>query len=211
MKAMRSRLRQPREAVVADKVFDMVEVLFPGAKEKAGRLYKKENETFGYTGVHYRRGFNSWFLLKHSLLAGATPAELAYSLPVEYFTPEDKKILRNYIGYLESMFEVEAIADNRRDYRLADLVDGRRYNVETVDMPDALAEGDILYATLVKKTSGAYFFYGNAHNHGKQDTQKLKASLKEAMKGQSKNRRRTPPKIEWEITYKQPQKNKPKT
>lgn len=194
--------KRPKEVIAIDKVLGMINYLFPREIKKAEKAYEKTQEGEWAKGrEEYDRGLNAYFVLKH-IIKGATPIEYANSFPLSYFSQEDRKVIKNFLNFNESLFEVKAISGNRKDYSIED-IDGKAYLVKTIDFPDVLKEGEFIRAILIKNLAGDYFFYGNVLSYSREEGPKVKDALLAIMKkeGQWPLIRETP-EIEWEIEQK---------
>ena len=195
--------KEPKEKIVVEKVFDMINYLFPHELEKARKKYKgaQENKWFK-TQEESIRGFTKWFLLNYRIDKGATPMEVAYSCPLPYFTKQEKQILESFMKFTESLFKVKSISPNKKDYIVSDQVDGKDYLVKTIDLNKGFSVRDFLFATLVKSYDKGYFFYGNIAAYSNKEGEKIRKAMQEGMRRLKVPRKKFYPEIEWEIGYK---------
>lgn len=192
------RAKKQEEIVVIEKVFDFITHTFPKEMKKAAKEFRKSPEAeTAQDERSYSRGFISWFLLERETNLGLTPMELAYNFPLDFFTAQDRKIIKNFTEHVLSLFEVKRI--NNKRFLLKNVVDSKEYTVKTIDFPNVLEEDDCIQALIVKKLEGHYFFYGNVFTYARAEGLKIKEYL---LKNVGKIRKRPKPEIEWEISYK---------
>lgn len=191
---------KPKEIILVDKVVDMINNVFPQELKRAVKVYQKEPEAKNCKrDIDFSRGFLSWFLLKRTVQGGITPMELAYSFPLDYFTAEERKIIKNFLNFRESVFEIINISDNKKDYLLQDVLTNKEFLIKTIDFDSVLSGGDFVIATVVSKIEGDYFFYGNVGAYSREVGLKVKKSLIEANKRVRRPIAKRNVEVEWEI------------
>jgi len=176
-------MKKQEEVKVVEKVYDFILGLYPHIIDKAKKKFDSLGMDFP-NNVSYSRGFNSWFLLKYIVHNAATPMELAYSFPMDYFSKKEKRIIKNFIGHIESLFEVISIKD--KDYTLKDARDNKKYNMKTIAMDGNLKAKDYILATIVKSLKNCFFFYGNVLPCDKMHIEDIKKELKNSSKEKNK-------------------------
>ena len=187
--------KKPQEVELIWKVVDFITNIHPNEIKKASKEFQKiDNTKLGREA--YERELLAWFLLKRNI-KGATPMEYAYSFPLDFFTREDKEIIKNFINYIESFFEVAKISKDKKDYEIVDITSNKRYLIKTIDFPDVLQEKGFIRALIVKK-GNHYFFYGNVAQYTKKEEKRLK---KEILSGYYAHKKRESLEIKWDIEY----------
>jgi len=174
---------------------DFVIGLYPDVMKKAKKEYNSTKNYPAKDFESYLRGFMAWFLLEYIVQKCATPIELAFSFPLDYFSKKDKEIIKNFIHFNKSLFQVKEASENK--YVLIDLWDNKKYNVKTIDLDGKLNKGDFLITILVKSLKDHYFFYGDIILYDKEEAEEIKIEL---MKHPGE--KYSPPEIEWDIGYK---------
>ena len=191
------------EAEVISKIRGMIKHLYPRIEEKMREVFIHDNEEvikIIRRKVDFNLGFHAWFLLKYEFPSGATAIEMADSFPMDFFNEKDKKVIKNFLNYKESLFEIEKISDDNRDYTIRDLSDKRVYLIKTKDLPARFNEKDIIRAIIIKNLEEDYFFYGGVKSfsiYNKKDF--IKEVLTEIKIEEKIRRERENDIIEWEV------------
>ena len=184
---------QPETKVIR-KVLGFINNLHPKELQKANKEFQATQEAqSAKDDTTYYSGFLSYFLLQRKI-KGATPMEYALLFPLDFFTKNDRKIIRNFVEYNDSLFQVVHI--NRKDYLIKNVIDSKKYLIKTIDFPNLLKVNDYISALIVKSQKGSYFFYGNVRAYSKENGEELK---KYVLKNIKKIKPRHYPEIEWEI------------
>ena len=161
------KINKAPEAEMISKVRGMIDHLYPGIEEKAREIFVHENEDamkIIKRKVDFRLGFHAWFLLKYEFPSEATAMEMADSFPMDFFTKDDKKMIKNFMNYKESLFEILEISEDGRDYKIKDLLDKKIYLIKTLDLPAKFSEEQLIKAMIIKNLEGNYFFYGGVQS-----------------------------------------------
>ncbi len=159
----KTTINKAPEARMIGKVRGMIDHLYPGVEEKSREHFVHEHEYAMKVikrKVDFRLAFHAWFLLKYEFPSGATAMEMADSFPMDFFTADEKKMIKNFLVYKESLFEILKISENKRDYMIKDLLDKRTYFIKTLDLPAHFSKGQLIKAIIIKNLEGDYFFYG---------------------------------------------------
>jgi len=203
---MKENIQKPKKALETEligKIRGIIDYLHPGIEDEMREFYIQKNQDamkIIKRKADFRLGFHSWFLLKFEFPSGATAMEMADSFPMDYFNTKEKKMIKNFLGYKESLFEILKISEEKKDYMLKDLSDSKIYLIKTIDLPAKLKEKEIIQAIIVRNLNNEYFFYGlitsfdifNKKEFIKEILWMIKIK-EEIRKKRSKN------KIEWEI------------
>ncbi|MBI2631962.1 hypothetical protein HYW75_03090 [Candidatus Pacearchaeota archaeon] len=200
---MTKEIKKTWESELIGKVRSMINHLYPGIEEELGEVYIHENEPamkIIKRKVDFRLGFHAWFLLKHEFPSGATAMEMANSFPMDYFNKKEKKMIKNFLDYKESLFEILKISEDKKDYTIKDLSDKKVYLVKTIDLPVGFKEKDFVQAIIVKNIESNYFFYGTIMSFDILDQKKFIKEILNEFKIENKIRKeRENEEIEWEI------------
>lgn len=203
MKKIEEKNKKALEAELIGKVRSMMDYLYPGIEEDLREDYIHENQHVFKAvkrKVDFRLGFHAWFLLKHEFPSSATAMELAYSFPMDYFNETEKKMIKNFLRYKESLFEIIKISDNHKDYTIKDLSDKKVYLVKTIDLPDGFKEKNIIQAIIIRNLKGDYFFYGTVISFDVYNRKEFVKEILNEIKIEEKIRKeRGKEEIEWEI------------
>jgi len=151
------------EAKMIGKVRGMIDHLYPGIEEKAREIFIHEHESamkIIRRKVDFRLAFHAWFLLKYEFSSRATAMEMADSFPMDFFNKDDKKMIKNFLNYKESLFEILEISEDKKNYTIRDLLDNNFYLIKTFDLPARFSKEDLIKAIIIKNLDGDYFFYG---------------------------------------------------
>ncbi|HLC31060.1 MAG TPA: hypothetical protein VJK51_00165 [Candidatus Nanoarchaeia archaeon] len=157
------RINKAPEARMIAKVRSMIEGLYPGIEEQAREIFVHQNEAamkIIKRKVDFRLAFHAWFLLKYEFPSEATAMEMADSFPLDFFTKNEKKMIKQFLGYKESLFEILHISPDKRNYAIKDLLDKKNYLIKTLDLPAKFEEGQLIRALIIKNLGKEYFFYG---------------------------------------------------
>jgi hypothetical protein len=145
------------------KVLCFIEYFYPGIYENAKEEYVKQNED-KFKAIknkqNFQEDYNAWFLVKLVLPNRVSVIKMALSFPEDYFTKEEKKMLKNLLNYKESVFEILNISKDNKNYEIKDFVDGKIYKIKTFNLPVKYNKGDIITAFIVKDVEDNYFFLG---------------------------------------------------
>jgi hypothetical protein len=188
---------KPKELDIIGKVLDFINQLFPQELKKAKKEFDKTQEVkIVNTEREYYRGFLAYFLIKRTI-NGATPMEYAYTSHMNYFKREEKQIIKNFIEYVDSLFEIKQINKNKKDFLLQNVIDKKEYLVKTIDFPtNILSEEDFIRTLIVRRKLTEYFFYGNVSAYNPKEGRALKKSICSKLKEMpTKN----VPEIKWTI------------
>lgn len=192
-----------KESEVIGKVRGMIDYLYPKMeKEKREEFIHENPEIFKLSKrkTDFRQGFHSWFLLKFEFPNGATAMEMADSFPMDFFNKEDKTIIKNFLKYKESLFEIIKISEDKKEYTLIDISDNKEYLVKTIDLPAKLKEKEIIQTIIVKNLNKDYFFYGLVISFTMYEKKGFIKEVLDEIKEETRARKlRTKTKIEWEI------------
>ncbi len=198
----KKQIKKAPEAGVISKIRGMIDYLYPGIEREVREEFIRENAyilKLAKKKSDFRLAFHSWFLLKFEFPSGATAMEMADSFPEKFFTEDEKRTIKNFLEYQESLFEIIKILNNK-DYLIKDLRDDKEYLINTIDFPCVLNQGEIVQAIIIRKFEGGYFFYGNVTSfdvQNKKEFMKAKFILFELEEEIRKER--TKEKIGWEI------------
>jgi hypothetical protein len=126
--------------------------------------------------------------------------EMADSFPMNFFNNNEKKMIKNFLNYKESLFEIIKISNDDRDYLVKDLLDKKEYLVKTFDLPPKFREKQLINAIIIKNIKGDYFFYGGVMSFSF-DNKKMfiKEFLKEVKIENKKRKIRESVELEWEF------------
>jgi len=198
------------EARMIGKVRSMIEHLYPGIEEEAREIFVHENEEAMEVikrKVDFRLGFHAWFLLKFEFPSEATAMEMADSFPMDYFNGKEKKMIKNFLNYKESLFEILEISKDMRDYKIKDLLDKRAYLIKTLDLPAKFSKGQLIKTMIIKNIERDYFFYGAVQSYDIQNKNKfIKELLREIKLENAIRKERKGGVVEWEIGKEQTSK-----
>ena len=196
-------IKKAQEAEVIGKIRGMIDHLYPEMEEKMREAFIHENEEVFKIikrKVDFRLGFHAWFLLKFEFPSGATAMEMADSFPMDFFNKEDKKVIKNFLNYKESLFEIVKITEDRRDYTIKDLLDKKEYLVKTLDLPPKFNEKEFIQAIIVKNLEGDYFFYGAIQSYKFLNQKKFINEILDKISLEDEIRKeRSKEEIEWEF------------
>ena len=151
------------EAEMISKVRGMIDFMYPKIEEKAKEIFVHENEDaikIIKRKVDFRLAFHAWFLLKYEFPSEATAMEMADSFPIDFFNKKDKKMIKNFLNYKESLFEILKISKDNRKYTIKDMLDKHIYLIKTLDLPARFSKGQLIKAMIIINLDGDYFFYG---------------------------------------------------
>jgi len=200
---MTKEVKKAWESELIGKIRSMMDHLYPNIEKELREVYIHENEhamKIIKRKVDFRLGFHAWFLLKHEFPSGASAMEMANSFPMDYFNKKEKKMIKNFLDYKESLFEILKISEDKKDYTIKDLSDKKVYFVKTIDLPAGFKEKDFVQAIIVKNIGGNYFFYGTLMSFDIWDKREFVKEILDELKIESKMRKeREKEKIEWEI------------
>lgn len=195
------------EARMISKVRGMIEYLYPGIEEEAREIFVHENEDamkIIKRKVDFRMGFHAWFLLKYEFPSEATAIEMACSFPMDFFNEKERKMIKNFLNYKESLFEILKISKNKKDYTIKDLLDNKIYLIKTIDLPARFKEKYLIQAIIIKNLEGNYFFYGAVHSFNiKNKNRFIKEMLKKIKFENALREERKNNVIEWKIDKEQ--------
>lgn len=153
-----------------EKVLDFIEYFYPNIYEKSRKRYIRENED-KFKAIQNKQNFNedynAWFLIKLVLPNGISVAKMAIEFPEDYFTKDEKKMLKNLSNYIESVFEILEISKNNKIYKIKDFVEDKIYGIKTFDFPVKYKEGDIIIASIVEDVEDNHFFLGAVSSYEK--------------------------------------------
>ncbi len=191
------------ESEFIGKVRGMIDHLYPNIEEEMREEFIHENPhilKLAERKSDFRLGFHSWFLLKFEFPSGATAMEMADSFPMDFFNKDDKKIIKNFLNYKESLFEIIKISNDKKEYTLRDLSDNKEYLVKTIDLPAKLEVKELVQAILVKNLNEEYFFYGLVISFTIYEEKGFIKEILKEIKEETKARKiRAKEKIEWDI------------
>lgn len=197
------RINKAPEARMIGKVRGMIEHLYPGIEEEAREIFIHENEDamkIIKRKVDFRLAFHAWFLLKFEFPSEATAMEMADSFPMDYLNGKEKKMIKNFLNYRESLFEILEISKDKRDYKIKDLLDKHIYLIKTLDLPKRFLEGQLIKVMIIKNLEGDYFFYGAVQSYNIKNKNKfIKEMLKEIKLENAIREEKKGGVIEWEI------------
>jgi len=180
-----NKINKAPEAEMIGKVRGMMDYLYPGIEEKTREIYVHENEDVIKVikrKVDFRLGFHSWFLLKYEFPNEATAMEMADSFPMDFFTKDEKKMIKNFLNYKESLFKIIKISNDKRDYTIKDMLTSKLYLVKTLDMPAKFKEKDLIKTTIIKNLENDYFFYGGVKSFKVSDKEEFIKEMLEIVK-----------------------------
>jgi len=176
----------PWESNLINKIFLLVDTGFHDEEEKAiesfNIAYKNEIEIMS-SEADINRSFQAWYLLKYQLLNGKTPIEFVFSRGdlEKLFSKKERDMIGNFLGYIESLFEIKKISENKKNFTIENVLDNKEYVIKTIDFPEVLKEGDFIRIIIVKKIEGYYFFFGNVATFSKKEGEKMKKSILKEM------------------------------
>lgn len=195
------------EARVIGKVRGMIEHLYPGIEEEAREIFVHENEETMKVikrKVDFRLSFHAWFLLKYEFPSEATAIEMADSFPMNFFNKKEKKIIKNFLNYRESLFEILKISEDGHNYTIKDLSDKKIYFVRTFNLPNKFLEKQLILAMIIKNLEEDYFFYGAVQSFNIKNKKKFVKKLLRKIEFENILRKeRKEGVIEWEFDKKQ--------
>ena len=180
-----NKINKAPEAEMIGKVRGMMDYLYPGIEEKTREIYVHENEDVIKVikrKVDFRLGFHAWFLLKYEFPNEATAMEMADSFPMDFFTKDEKKMIKNFLNYKESLFKIIKISNDKRDYTIKDMLTSKLYLVKTLDMPAKFKEKDLIKAMIIKNLENDYFFYGGVASFNVSDKKEFIKEMLEIVK-----------------------------
>ena len=191
------------EAELISKIRGMVNHLYPGIEEEMREVFIHENEDAMKVikrKVDFRLGFHAWFLLKFEFPSNSTAMEMADSFPMDFFDKKDRKMIKNFLNYKESLFEIIEISKDNRDYTIKDIIDKKEYLIKTLDLPAKFKNNEIVQAIIVKNLDGEYFFYGVVKSFTISNKKKFIKEILEEIKFENEIRKeREKIEVEWEI------------
>lgn len=171
------------EAEMISKVRGMIDYMYPKIEEEAREIFVHENEDamkIIKRKVDFRLDFHAWFLLKFEFPSEATAMEMADSFPMDFFNEKERKMIKNFLNYKESLFEILEISKDMKDYKIKDLLDKQIYSVKTFDFPAKFSRGQLIKAIIIKNLEKEYFFYGTVQSYNISNKNKfIKEMLKE--------------------------------
>lgn len=198
------------EAKMISKVRGMIDYLYPKIEEKARELFVHENENVMKIikrKVDFRLAFYAWFLLKYEFPSEATAMEMAESFPMNVFNANEKKMIKNFLRYKESLFEILDISKDKREYTIKDLLDKRIYLIKTLSLPANFLRGEIIKTMIIKNIEKDYFFYGAVQGFNISDRKNFIKDMLQVIKIENYIREeRKGGEIEWEIDKEQTSK-----
>lgn len=200
---MKKTIEKAPEAQLIGKVRSFIDYMYPGIEDKTREIFIHENEE-GFKvikrKVDFRLGFHAWFLLKYIFPSGATAMEMADSFPMDFFLKKDKKIIKNFLNYKESLFEILKISKDKKDYLIRDLMDNKKYLIKTLDLPAKFEEKTLINAIIVKNTSKDYFFYGGVISFDIYNKKEFIREFLKEIKAENKERKeRESVELEWDF------------
>ena len=199
----KTKIKKAWEAELIGKIRSMIEHMYPGSEEELREVYVYENEDkmkITKRKSDFRLGFHAWFLLKHEFPSGATAMEMTNSLPMDYFNEKEKKMIKNFLNYKESLFEILKISNDKKDYTIKDLADKKVYVVKTIDLPEGFKEKEFIQVIIVKNMEGNHFFYGTVMSFDIWNKKEFVNEILNEFKIENKIRKeREKEEIEWEI------------
>ena len=191
------------EAEMISKVRGMVDYLYPKIEEEVREIFVHQNENaikIIKRKVDFRLAFHAWFLLKYEFPNEATAIEMADSLPIDFFNKNEKKMIKNFLNYKESLFEIIEISKDKRDYKIKDLLDKHIYLIKTFDLPARFLKGMLIKAMIVKSLDNDYFFYGAVQSFNIKNRKNFIKEILKLIKIENKIRKERENRIiEWEI------------
>ena len=198
------------EARMIGKVRSMIEHIYPGIEEEAREIFVHENEGAMKVikrRVDFRLAFHAWFLLKFEFPSEATAMEMADSFPMDYFNRKEKKMIKNFLNYKESLFEILEISKDMRDYKIKDLLDKRAYLIKTLDLPAKFSKEQLIKTMIIKNIERDYFFYGAVQSYNIQNKNKfIKEMSREINLENAIRKEKKRGVIKWEIDKEQTSK-----
>ena len=198
------------EAMMISKVRGMIDYMYPKIEEKAREIFVHQNEMamrIIKRKVDFRLAFHAWFLLKYEFPSEATAMEMADSFPMDFFNKKDKKMIKNFLNYKESLFEILKISEDNRKYTIRDILDKHIYLIKTLDLPARFSKGQLVKSIIIKNLGGDYFFYGAVQSFSFEDKSKfIREMLNEIRLENAINRERKKGRIEWEFDKEQTSK-----
>ncbi len=202
------------EAEMISKVRGMIDYMYPKIEERAREIFVHENEEamkIIKRKVDFHLAFHAWFLLKFEFPSEATAMEMADSFPIKFFNNNEKKMIKNFLNYKESLFEILEISKDMRDYKIKDLLDKRTYLVKTLDLPAKFSKGELIKTMIIKNIERDYFFYGAVQLYNYKNKNKfIKEMLREIKLENVIREERKRGVIEWEIDKEQTSKKENK-
>jgi hypothetical protein len=200
---MKGIVEKAPEAKLIAKVRSFIDYMYPDIEEKTREIFVHENEE-GFKvikrKVDFRLGFHAWFLLKYIFPSGATAIEMADSFPMDFFTKKEKEMIKNFLNYKESLFEIIKISDNKKDYTIKDLLDNKKYLVKTLDLPAKFQEKSLINAIIIKNIKEDYFFYGAVKSFNINNKKEfIKEFLREIRDENKERKMRESVELEWEF------------
>jgi|SRR3989344_6910564 len=191
------------EAEMISKVRGMIDYMYPKIEGRAREIFVHKNEDAMKVikrKVDFRLAFHAWFLLKYEFPSEATAMEMADSFPMDFFNKDEKKMIKNFLHYKESLFEILEISNDKRNYTIKDLLDKRTYLIKTLDLPARFLKAQLIRAMIIKNLEGDYFFYDAVQSFNFKDRNKfIKEMLKEIMLENAIREERKEGVIEWEF------------
>jgi hypothetical protein len=189
-----------------NKILDFIEYLYPNIYEESREEYIKQNEDrfkLLKDKTCFQEDYNSWFLTKMILPNGVNVVNMIKSFPKDYFTKEEKKMIKNLSNYIESIFIILTISKDNKNYEIMDFADNKIYKIKTFDLPDRFKKNDIITAFIVKNIEDNFFFFGGIISYDKSNTEEfvpmmlMKFNLERIQRKEIDSL-----KIEWEIETK---------
>ncbi len=199
------------EIEMISKVRSMIEYMYPRIEEEAREIFIHENEEVMKIikrKADFRWAFQAWFLLKYEFPSEATGMEMADAFPMKFFTKNEKKAIKNFLDYKESLFEILKISEDKRDYKIKDLLDKRTYLIKTFDLPAKFSGGQLIKTMIIKNLREDYFFYGGVKSYlVKNKARFIREMLKEVREDNRIREEKREGVIEWEFNKEQTSKN----
>ncbi|MEK6893049.1 MAG: hypothetical protein AABX07_02505 [Nanoarchaeota archaeon] len=191
------------ESEMISKVRGMIDYLYPKIEEEAREIFVRENEYAMKVikrKVDFRLAFHAWFLLKYEFPSEATAMEMADSFPMDLFNKDEKKMIKKFLNYKESLFEILDISEDKRDYKIKDLLDKKIYLIKTIDLPAKFLKNQLIKAMIIKNLEEDYFFYGAVQSFNITDKKEFIKEMRNVIRLENKFRKEKEGGIiEWEF------------
>ena len=198
------------EAEMISKVRGMMDYMYPKIEEKAREIFVHENEEamkIIKRKIDFRLAFHAWFLLKFEFPSEATAMEMADSFPMKFFNNNEKRMIKNFLNYKESLFEILKISKDMKNYKIKDLLDKRTYLIKTFDLPAKFSKGQLIKTMIIKNMEGNYFFYGAVQSFNiKNKTEFINEMLREIKLENIIKKKKKEGVIEWKFNKEQTSK-----
>jgi hypothetical protein len=198
---MNSIERKEFNTQVFEKILDFINNFYPNIYFESKTRYAEEQEDrfeILKDENNFMEDYNTWFLLKMVLPNKVTVIQMAESFPADYFTDQEKKILKNLLKYKDSIFEIIEISLDKKIYKIKDLADSSFYEIKTLDLEPKFKEGEIITALVVKDIEGNYFFLGGIQSFDVEDEEMFLVLLKTKLKMEDLQRKkRENQRVEW--------------